>query len=81
MKTAPKSNALIIDFMAYCRKVAVKKLGLENYDKFAEHILTMFLSLGSSSDEIHIIFDNYFQDSFKNYERIRRLQSKKTGSH
>ena len=75
LKTAPVSNALIIDFMAYCRKVAVKKLGLENYDKFAEHILTMFLSLGSSSDEIHIIFD-IFQDSFKNYERIRRLQSK-----
>ena len=45
--------------MAYCRKVAVKKLHIETYNDFAKHLVGIFLSLGSNSDEIHMIFDNY----------------------
>ena len=39
-------------------------------------MLKLFLSLATGAGEIHIIFDNYFDDSFKTYERIRRSKAK-----
>ena len=75
LDTAPASNAFIIEFMAYSRKIAVKKSKLETYGDMAEYLLKLFLSLGAASSEIHIIFDNYFDDSIKNYERFGRSTS------
>ena len=76
LNIAPSSDAFVIDFMAYCRKIAVKKLNLETYEYMIKHLLKLFLSLATGAGEIHIIFDNYFDDNFKTYERIRRSKAK-----
>ena len=75
--SAPNADAWVIDFMAYCRKVSVKKSGIESYDDFANHIMKMFACLTGSGKETHIIFDNYRTDSVKNFERIRRAKGTK----
>ena len=38
--------------------------------------MKLFLSLARNAGEIHLIFDNYFDDSFKTFERIRRSKAK-----
>ena len=35
-------SALVIDFMAYCRKVSIKKLCLNTYADFSKHLLSPF---------------------------------------
>ena len=35
-------SALVIDFMAYCRKVSIKKLCLNTYADFSKHLLLPF---------------------------------------
>ena len=62
--------------MANCRKIAVKRLNLETYDDMIKHLMKLFLSLARNAGEIHLIFDNYFDDSFKTFERIRRSKAK-----
>jgi len=37
LKCAPSTDAWVIDFMAYCRKVSVKKSEIEDYNGFAKH--------------------------------------------
>ena len=74
--TAPDSESFIIDFMAYCRKVATKKIKIQTYEAFVVHLFHLFLSLASKSKEIHMIFDNYFNNSIKASERFRRKKSK-----
>ena len=67
-------SALIIDFMAYCRKVPVKKLQLKTYADFARHLWGTFQRLSTSSQRIDIIFDLYLDQSIKEGERNRRNQ-------
>jgi hypothetical protein len=65
-------TALIIDFMAYCRKVPIKKLLLKTYEDLAMHLWTTFQSIFPSSQRIDIIFDLYLDQSIKQGERNRR---------
>ena len=45
------------------------------YD-FAIALTSMITKAGYNSDEIHIVFDNYREDSIKNGKRDRRVKSK-----
>ena len=65
-------SALIIDFMAYCRKVPIKKLLLKTYEDLARHLWGTFQGLSTTSQRIDIIFDLYLDRSIKQGERNRR---------
>ena len=66
---------LLLNLWPIQEKLRSKKSKLETYGDMAEYLLQLFLSLGAASSEIHIIFDNYFDDSNKNYERFGRSTS------
>ena len=65
-------TALIIDFMAYCRKVPIKKLLLKTYADLAKHLWTTFQCIFPLSQRIDIIFDLYLDKTIKQGERSRR---------
>ena len=54
-------SALIIDFMAYCRKAPIKKLLLKTYEDLAKHLWATFQRLSPTSQRIDIIFDLYLK--------------------
>ena len=64
--------------MALVRKVPLKKLHppVKTFHHFAIALTSMITKAGLNSDEIHIVFDNYREDSIKNGERDRRAKSK-----
>ena len=64
--------------MALVRKVPLRKLNppVKTFHDFALALTSMVTKAGSNSDEIHIVFDNYREDSIKNGERERRAKSK-----
>ena len=74
----PPTNAFIIDFMALVRKVPLKKLELpaKMFHDLVIALTAMITNAARKSDEIHIVFDNYKDDSIKNEERMRRERSK-----
>ena len=65
-------RAVIIDFMAYVRKVPIKTLKLNTYNDFFGNLWDTFTSLSHSCDRIDIIFDVYIDHSIKASERKRR---------
>ena len=65
-------SALVIDFMAYCRKVAIKKLCLNTYSDFSKHLLSTFQNIFQTSQRIDIVFDLYLDQSIKQGERNRQ---------
>ena len=77
-ETPPRTHAIVIDFMALVRKVPLKKLDppVKTFHDFAIALTSMITKAGHNSDEIHIVFDNYREDSIKNGERDRRAKSK-----
>ena len=77
-ETPPQTHAIIIDFMALIRKVSLKKLHppVKTFHDFAIALTSMITKAGHNSDEIHIVFDNYREDSIKNGERDRRAKYK-----
>ena len=82
-ETPPQTHAIIIDFMALVRKKSLlKKLHppVKTFHDFAIALTSMITKAGHNSDEIHIVFDNYREDSIKNGERDRRAKSKETVS-
>lgn len=70
-ETSPQTHAIVIDFMALVRKVPLKKLDPP------VKTFPIALTSGHNSDEIHIVFDTYREDSIKNGERDIRAKSKK----
>ena len=77
-KTAPRAHAIVIDFMVLVRKVSLKNLDppVKTFCDFAVALTSMITKAGHASDEIHIVFDTYKEDSIKNGERNRRAKSK-----
>ena len=75
----PLSNCVIIDFMAYARKVPVNKINVKGgnlltFGDIFRHILNTFMSLGENSGVIHIIFDLYKSFSIKESERRKKAK-------
>ena len=56
---------MIVDFIAYCRKVPIKKLGLNTYADFSKHLFSTFQNIFPTSQRIDIIFDLYLDQSVK----------------
>ena len=78
--TLPQTNhqrAIIIDFMAYARKVPTKKLKLGTYNDFYNNLRKRFTSLATSCRRIDIIFDVYIDHSVKASEQRGRTMGLK----
>ena len=67
-----QKRVIIIDFMAYVRKVPIKTLRLSTYRDLFSNLWGTFTSLGQSCDRIDIVFDVYLAHSIKESERRRR---------
>ena len=65
----------MIDFMAYARKVPVKKANLRTYEDFIKNLWNTFTHIAKNSNRIDIIFDLYLEGSIKQNERDRRKKS------
>ena len=75
--TPPPTKAYIIDFMVMVRKIPLKKLEppVKTFNDFAAALTKIIVNAGGNSDEIHVVFDTYKEDSIKNVERQRRGKS------
>ena len=75
--TSPPTQAYIIDFMAMVRKIPFKKLEppVKTFNDLAVSLTNMIITAGRNSNEIHVVFDTYKEDSIKNAERKRRGKS------
>ena len=60
---------VIIDFMAYARKVPIKKQDLKTYDDFFISLWSTFSFLFKSCNQVDIVFDVYKENSIKPCER------------
>ena len=68
------SDAIIIDFMAYLRKLtSVKLSNVTTFGSLCRTLLRNFQSYSNESGEIRVIMENYkYNDSIKAAERRRR---------
>jgi hypothetical protein len=75
--TPPPTKPYTIDFMAMFRKIPLKKLEppVKTFNDFAAALTKIIVNAGGNSDEIHVVFDTYKEDSIKNVERQRRGKS------
>ena len=64
--------------MALVRTVSLKNRQppVKTFHDFATALTAMITSAAHNSDEVHIVFDNYKEDSIKNMERLRRGKCK-----
>ena len=67
-----KKAMVVLDFMAYVRKVPVKKAKLKTYGDMTKHLWNTFTKLASDYAKIDIIFDLHTTFSIKETERNRR---------
>ena len=65
-------TAVVIDFMAYARKIPPKKMRLVTYEDFFTALWKTFTRLSKGSNRIDIVFDVYLRYSIKQGERNRR---------
>ena len=63
---------VVIDFMAYPRKVATKKMNLITYKDFFKVLWKTFSSLYIGCNCMDIVFDLYLEQSIKQSERSKR---------
>ena len=73
----PSTNhqrAIIIDFMAYARKVPIKKQNLKTYNDFFTCLWKTFISLSETCNRVDIVFDVYNEQSIKGSDRRRRTK-------
>ena len=73
----PSTNhqrAIIINFMAYARKVPIKKQYLKTYNDFFTSLWRTFISLSGTCNRVDIVFDVYKEHSIKCSERRRRTK-------
>ena len=77
LTTPPPTKAYIIDFMAMVRKIPFKKLEppVKTFNDLAVSLTKMIVKTGCNSNEIHLVFDTYKEDSIKNAETKRRGKS------
>ena len=65
-------SVVVIDFMAYARKISTKKMMLATYEDFFKALWRTFSSLSKGCSQIDIVFDVYLRHSIKHGERNRR---------
>lgn len=77
-ETLPRTNVCIIDFMALVRTISLKNRQppVKTFGDFATCLTAIITCAAHNSDEIHIIFDHYKDESVTNMERIRRGKCK-----
>ena len=63
---------VIIDFMAYARKVPIKKQNLKTYTDFLISLWGTFSFLFKSCNRVDIVFDVYKENTIKASQRRRR---------
>ena len=63
---------VIVDFMAYASKLAIKKRNLKTYNDFLSSLWSFFSFLFKSYNREDIVFDVYKQTSFKASEQRHR---------
>ena len=68
-------SAILFDFMAYCRKVPVKKLHLKTYEDLVKHLWSTFNHLSRNRGRLDIVFGLYLDQSIKQQERSRRAEA------
>ena len=71
-----KKAMVAVDFMAYAKKVPVKKTKLKTYGDIAKHLWNTFKNLTNSYATIDIIFGLYISCSVKDSTILYRLVSK-----
>ena len=71
----PDSNlkSVVIDFMAFARKIPTKKMMLATYEDFFKALWRTFSSLSKGCSWINIVFNVYLRHSIKQGERNRRV--------
>ena len=69
---SPLKTVIVIDFMAYARKVPIKKMKLKTYEELFNTLWNTFSSLSKECARIDIVFDVYLHCSIKEGERSRR---------
>ena len=67
-----EKSMVVIDFMAYCRKVPIKKMNLKTYVELCNNLWSSFKNLSTNFQRIDIIFDVYLECSIKQHECTRR---------
>ena len=67
---------VIIDFMAYTRKVPIKKQNLETYNDFFISLWNTFSFLFKSCNRVDIVFDVYKQTASKQMSEDEEQQVK-----
>ena len=67
-----KKAMVVLDFMAYVRKVPVKKAKLKTYGDMTKHLWNTFTKLASDYAKIDIVFDLYTTFSIKETEQNRK---------
>ena len=73
-------TAIVIDFMAYARRVLVKKFKLNTYEYLFNNVWKTLCYLSRDCCRIDIVFDLYLKDSVKQYERERRSKADPTNT-
>ena len=58
-------GVIVINFMAYSRRVPIKKLKLTSFNDYFRFLLRTFQQLSKQSTRIDIVFDLYLKDSVK----------------
>ena len=69
------NQRVIIDFMAYARKVPTKKLKLKTFSDLAAQLWSTFQGLSRTCIRTDIVFDLYRESSIKGSERNRRSKT------
>ena len=72
IENIPDNEVLIIDFMAYARRIPLGKLKLETFNDLATHLCNTFTALASHSKRVDIVFDLYYSESVKEHVRLKR---------
>ena len=67
-----KKAMVVLDFIAYVRKVPVKKAKLKTYGYMTKHLWNTFTKLASDYAKPDIVFDLYTTFSINETERNRR---------
>ena len=77
-ESSPQTYAVVIDFMAFERKIPLKKLHppVQTFHDFANVLTCMITKAGHNSAAIHIVFDSHREDSIRHEEMEKRTKSK-----
>ena len=68
-------SMIVFDFMAYARRVPVKKAKLVTFGEFVKNLWYTFKFMSRNCERVDIVFDLYLENSTKQGERGRRKKT------